>query len=59
MSEKLKTDGVMVVVKGDHSCMTCRGTNETDASTTTSSVYGLFKKDLGARQEFLALINNK
>lgn len=59
LSDRLKADGVMCVVRGDHSCMTCRGTNETDASTITSSVYGIFKKDLGARQEFLSLINNR
>lgn len=54
----LKADGVIVIVRGDHSCMTSRGVTETDATTITSSVYGIFKKDLGARQEFLSLINN-
>jgi len=58
LAHRLQAEGVMVIVRGDHTCMTCRGTNETDASTTTSSVYGLFKNDLGARQEFLSLINN-
>ena len=54
--EGLQADGVICLVRGEHTCMTCRGTNETDAVTTTSSVLGIFKKDLGARQEFLSLI---
>lgn len=55
----LKAAGVMVIVRGDHTCMTCRGTNETDASTITSSVYGVFESDVGARQEFLSLLSNR
>lgn len=56
--EYLGADGVMVVVKGKHNCMRMRGIEKPDSVTTTSSVMGTFRKDLGARQEFLSLVNH-
>ncbi len=54
---QLKPKGVMVVVRGSHGCMSYRGIKQ-NSTIITSSVSGVFEKDLGARQEFLALIAN-
>lgn len=54
----LEATGVMVVVYGKHGCMSHRGIKQNGAITITSSVKGIFEKDLGARQEFLLLIKN-
>lgn len=47
--------GAIVIVKGEHTCMQCRGLNEPDCSATTSEVYGDFE-DLTTKSEFLNLI---
>ena len=55
MMKFLQPEGVMVVVKGKHNCMRMRGIKNPDALTTTSSVEGIYKTDVAARQEFLSL----
>jgi GTP cyclohydrolase I len=54
---KLGADGVIVIVRGKHGCMTNRGVKQ-DLVTTTSTVLGIFESDVALRQEFLALNNN-
>ncbi len=56
--KELKPKGLMVVIKATHDCITYRGVKK-PSLTITSSVSGIFSTDLGARQEFLSLINNK
>ena len=47
----------MVVLRGIHDCMMCRGVRQTNgAGFITSSVYGYFKEDLSTKQEALNLI---
>lgn len=59
LTKRLNADGVMCIVRGKHMCMRMRGIKKPDSDTVTSSVSGVFKKDLGARQEFLSLIKEK
>jgi GTP cyclohydrolase I len=56
MEEMLEPRGTMVVVEAKHMCMCGRGIKKANASTTTSSVRGIFADQPAARSEFLALI---
>lgn len=51
----LKPQGVAVFVKGTHFCMSMRGVRN-NASTVTSEVTGVFRKNIGTRMEFLDFI---
>jgi GTP cyclohydrolase IA len=57
MSDVLNPKGVMVVVEAKHMCMCGRGIKKSGASTSTSSVRGVFLKEESARAEFLSLVN--
>lgn len=57
--EKLDPHGVIVVVEAEHMCITMRGIKKPGSKTVTSVVRGIFKNDLHARTEALALINNR
>jgi len=51
--------GTMVVVKGIHNCMRCRGVKQPGAVTTTSAITGVFAhppQGMNPRQEFLDLL---
>lgn len=50
----LRPLGAGAVVKGVHSCMTCRGVREQGATMVTSATYGLIRDPAG-RSEFLRL----
>jgi GTP cyclohydrolase I len=52
----LHPKGVGVVIEAKHLCMMARGVEKQGAMMTTSSVHGLFKKNLNTRSEFLRLI---
>jgi len=52
INEVLDPLGVCVVVECAHMCMVMRGVQKTAASTTTSSVLGVFQKDPRTRAEF-------
>ena len=54
---QLKPAGIIVIVRGEHGCMSNRGISQ-NIITTTSSVFGTFESDIAARQEFLALNGN-
>jgi GTP cyclohydrolase I len=54
--EHVDPKGVIVVMHATHACMCVRGIRSYGASTTTSSVRGVFETDAAARAEFLALI---
>lgn len=53
-NKELSPKGIMVVVRGIHDCMICRGA-ETNTINITSAVKGTFKRDEKTRSEFLAL----
>ena len=52
----LGTDDIIVVIKGEHSCMTARGVKKPGTVTKTSAISGAFKSDPVLRQEFYSLI---
>ncbi len=58
MEEVLQPQGTMVILEAKHMCMCGRGIKKTNASTTTSSVRGIFATNSEARAEFLSLLNN-
>jgi GTP cyclohydrolase I len=53
IDELLHPLGVAVVIEGLHLCATMRGVKKHDARMTTSSMFGLFRKSIATRQEFL------
>ncbi|MDR6999684.1 GTP cyclohydrolase I FolE [Neobacillus niacini] len=56
MEEILEPKGTMVIIEAKHMCMCGRGIKKSNASTTTSSVRGIFADDSVARAEFLSLL---
>ena len=52
----LKPQGVAVVIEAEHTCMSMRGVQKSDAITTTSAFSGNFLRDERTRNEFLQLI---
>jgi len=56
---RLKPQGVKVVIEAQHLCMIMRGVQKPGAVTTTSVVRGVFREDGPARQEALSLIYGK
>ncbi len=54
--EKLKPQGVAVVVEASHSCMTIRGAKKANSVMVTSALRGIFKSDPKSRAEVLSLI---
>ena len=56
LQKVLGTDDVMVVIEGDHSCMTARGVRAQGAQTRTCSTNGVFAMDAALRQEVLLQI---
>lgn len=49
--------GVAVVIEAKHLCMMMRGVEKQNSVMTTSSMLGLFRKEISTRSEFLNLIN--
>uniref|UniRef100_A0A7S0F6B2 GTP cyclohydrolase 1 n=1 Tax=Craspedostauros australis TaxID=1486917 RepID=A0A7S0F6B2_9STRA len=55
--EAIEPLGVAVVIECAHFCMVMRGVQKVGASTTTSSVRGVFKDDGKIRSEFFGIIH--
>jgi GTP cyclohydrolase I len=51
----LKPQGVGVVIKATHHCMTARGVRKYGSDLVTSRMLGCFRDNAATRQEFLAL----
>lgn len=51
----LRAQGVGVVVKAEHSCMSCRGVSKTGCEMVTSCMLGVFRSKSEARAELLDL----
>ena len=49
----LAPKGVGVVIEAQHMCMVMRGVEKQGAVTTTTTMLGAFRDDLGSRQEFM------
>jgi GTP cyclohydrolase IA len=56
LQEKMRPDGLAIVMEADHHCMQWRGVKDTDSQMTNSVMRGVFLKDANLRREFLALL---
>jgi len=54
--EKLKPQGVAVVIEATHGCMTARGVRTPGVGMVTSRMLGVFRDDERSRQEVLKLM---
>lgn len=56
LMEKLKPQGVAVMIEARHLCVEMRGVEKHNVQTITSEMRGAFLNDMNCRQEFLTLI---
>lgn len=59
LGDKLKPDGVAVVMEADHFCMQWRGVRDNASKMINSVMRGAFLHDPTLRREFLSLLNLK
>jgi len=59
IDESLHPLGVAVVIEAQHTCMSMRGVQKSNAITTTSAFSGIFLSSARTRNEFLNLIDRK
>ena len=59
LQERVKPDGLAIVMEADHFCMHWRGVKDTDSKMTNSVMRGAFLKDASLRREFLSLLSKK
>ncbi|HRD75796.1 MAG TPA: GTP cyclohydrolase I [Hyphomicrobiaceae bacterium] len=59
LTDKVKPDGLAVVMEADHFCMHWRGVRDTGAKMINSVMRGSLLTNIALRREFLALINSK
>jgi GTP cyclohydrolase IA len=57
INEVLQPQGVGVVIKAEHHCMTTRGVMKPGTDLVTSRMLGIFRDNPITRQEFLAMID--
>jgi GTP cyclohydrolase I len=57
IDEVLKPQGVGVILKATHHCMTTRGVHKPDSDLVTSRMLGCFRDNPITRQEFLQMID--
>lgn len=56
LQEVLNPEGLGVVIKASHMCMSMRGASLSGSETVTTSLRGSYLEDKEVRQEFLAMI---
>ena len=59
LQERVKPDGLAIVMDADHFCMQWRGVKDIDSKMTNSVMRGAFLKDANLRREFLSLLSKK
>jgi len=59
LQEKMRPDGLAVIMRADHYCMQWRGVKDMDSKMTNSVMRGSFLKNPNLRREFLALLNER
>lgn len=59
LQEKMRPDGLAVVMEADHFCMQWRGVKDMDSKMTNSVMRGSFLREASLRREFLALLANQ
>lgn len=55
----LEPEGVLVLVKAEHLCLSMRGVRSVGSEIVTSAVRGVFMSNAASRAEVLALINSE
>jgi GTP cyclohydrolase I len=58
IDDVLKPQGVAVVIKAKHHCMSSRGVQKQGTDLVTSRMLGCFRDNTMTRQEFLSLVNS-
>ena len=58
IDDVLKPQGVAVVIKAEHHCMTTRGVHKPGTDMVTSRMLGIFRDNALTRQEFLSVIDD-
>lgn len=58
IDDVLKPQGVAVVIKAEHHCMTTRGVHKPGTDMVTSRMLGVFRDNALTRQEFLSVIDD-
>ena len=56
LKEVLGTEDIIVVIQGEHACMTMRGVKKPGSKTKTSALNGAFESNATLRQEFYNLL---
>ena len=59
LQERVKPDGLAIVMEADHFCMHWRGVKDSNSSMVNSVMRGAFLKDPNLRREFLSLLPNR
>jgi GTP cyclohydrolase I len=59
LQERVRPDGLGIVMEADHFCMHWRGVKDDDSAMTNSVMRGAFLKDANLRREFLSLLPKK
>ena len=59
LQDRVKPDGLAIVMEADHFCMHWRGVKDNDSMMTNSVMRGSFLKDASLRREFLSLLSRK
>lgn len=59
LNDKVRPDGLAVVMQADHYCMHWRGVKDNETKMINSVMRGVFLKDPTLRREFLSLISLK
>lgn len=59
LQDRVKPDGLAIVMEADHFCMHWRGVKDDEAMMTSSVMRGAFLKDSNLRREFLSLLSRK
>ena len=58
LMEKVRPDGLAVIMEADHFCMQWRGVKDNETMMTNSVMRGSFLKDHNLRSEFLSLLKS-
>jgi GTP cyclohydrolase I len=59
LHDRVRPDGLAIVMEADHFCMHWRGVKDTDTAMVNSVMRGAFLKDANLRREFLSLLPRK
>ena len=59
LQDRVKPDGLAIVMEADHFCMHWRGVKDDESVMTNSVMRGAFLRDADLRREFLSLMANK